>query len=173
MGWTASRRSRECNHREVAPKKLPSELSPMERSSSTSKSSEFDGRIGSSGGTQRWSQIATGLLRNPCFPAEFAHPRYGGGESHSLRHRFSVTKKSFKIRRFSNRRFLAVEHRGELILAFLGGICEPNKSPVGALRRRLWISASAIDGGQRVHHSKGARRRDVGHAARFAGFPPF
>jgi hypothetical protein len=43
-----------------------------------------------------------------------------------------------------------VEHRGELILAFLGGICEPNKSPVGALRRRLWISASAIDGGQRV-----------------------
>jgi hypothetical protein len=53
------------------------------------------------------------------------------------------------------------------------GFASQISRPVGALRRRLWISASAIDGGQRVHHSKGARRRDVGHAARFAGFPPF
>ena len=35
-----------------------------------------------------------------------------GSFSLPLRHRFLIAKKSFKIRRFSNRRLLAVEHHG-------------------------------------------------------------
>jgi hypothetical protein len=67
----------------------------------------------SAGGTQRGSQTFAGLSGNALFYGVFATFRDGRWESLPLRHRFSVTKKSFKIRRFSSRRVLTVEHRVE------------------------------------------------------------
>jgi hypothetical protein len=49
------------------------------------KSAEVDGRIGGSGGTQRWSQAFTRLFENALFYWVFDASLALDGDSHSLR----------------------------------------------------------------------------------------
>jgi hypothetical protein len=55
------------------PEKRPNDTSPARKRppSTASKSAEVDGRIDRSGGTQRWSQISNGELRESLFCGVF------------------------------------------------------------------------------------------------------
>src|ERR1700738_4433931 len=66
-----------------------------------------------------------------------------------LRHRFRTAKKSFKIRRFSNRRLLAVEHHGGapqwLIISYIGWRTLPSPGLFRDLDFRSAVGGRAYD----------------------------